>query len=324
MIIQSPKIITDPFVSIVIPSYNRANVVGQTIDSILNQNCSFEFEIIIGDDFSTDNAREVLLVYQNKYPEKIKLIFHEENIGLGANWATCVKHCKGKYIANCDNDDYWHNPEKLQLQVDYMENHPEYGVCHTYHRNYFESKGLFKEELQNPNHKIKEPLHLAIFNIRGFECCNSSILYRSETINKHINLDDYINYKFTLQDWNTWVILAQFTQFYCLPICTTTVRIDNNSITRNKDYDKMYNRLKKEEATFAYVLSKINVHDYNQNDYKIYMYDVLLNLSISKFNYDKAKEAALKLISYDQNNLRIKTTRSKIYFYLYCLAKKIK
>ena len=89
------------------------------------QQCNFEFEIVIGDDSSTDNERAVLLDYQTKFPEKIILIFHDENIGLGVNWATCVKQCRG---ANCDNDDYWHNPDKLQLQVDFMETNPEFGV----------------------------------------------------------------------------------------------------------------------------------------------------------------------------------------------------
>lgn len=324
MIIQSADFIENPLVSVVIPSYNRAETVNQTIDSILNQRCNFDFEIVIGDDCSTDNAREVLKAYQNNYPDKIKLIFHDVNIGLGANWATCVKHCRGKYIANCDNDDYWHNVDKLQLQVDYMEANIQCGVCHTYHRDYFQQKNIYTEKLSNPNDKINEPLYLAVFNIRGFECCNSSILYRSDILNKHLNLDDYIKHQFTLQDWNTWVILAQHTKFYCLPICTTTILLDNNSITRNKDYDKMHKRLLKEEETFLYVASKIDIPIHNVNDYKIYMYNVLLNISISKFNFTKAKEAALKLISYGDKNRRIKTTKSKLHFYLYCTAKYFK
>ena len=78
-------------ISVVIPSYNRADTVGQTIDSILAQKVDADVEIVIGDDCSTDNAREVLLAYKEKYPDIIRLIFHEHNIGLGANWATCVK-----------------------------------------------------------------------------------------------------------------------------------------------------------------------------------------------------------------------------------------
>ena len=63
-------------VSVIIPSYNRSNTVSQTIKSIIDQNFDESFEIIIGDDCSTDNAQEVLLDYQQKYPEIIRLIFH--------------------------------------------------------------------------------------------------------------------------------------------------------------------------------------------------------------------------------------------------------
>ncbi len=123
-------------ISTIIPSYNRANTVGETIDSILAQQVEADMEIVIGDDCSTDNAREVLLAYKEKSPDIIRLIFHEQNMGLGANWATCVKACRGKYICNCDNDDYWHNPNKLQLQLDYMESHPESNILITNHRTH--------------------------------------------------------------------------------------------------------------------------------------------------------------------------------------------
>lgn len=118
-------------ISIVIPSFNRASTVGQAIESIISQQVNADIEIIIGDDCSTDNAREVLSSYKEKYPDIISLIFHDKNIGLGANWATCVKACRGEYICNCDNDDYWHNPNKLQIQKDYMDSHPGSNVLIT-------------------------------------------------------------------------------------------------------------------------------------------------------------------------------------------------
>jgi glycosyltransferase involved in cell wall biosynthesis len=323
-VIQSSKFVKNPFVSVVIPSYNRVDVVGQTIDSILNQQCNFEFELIIGDDCSTDNVREVLQVYQAKYPTKIKLLFYDTNLGLGANWATCVQHCRGKYVANCDNDDFWHNPEKLQLQVDYMEQHTDIGVCHTYHRNYYQKKDKYIEYLSNNNDQIREPLYLAILNINGFECCNSSILYRKDVLDKHINLDDYLKNKFTLQDWNTWVVLAQYTRFYCLPVLTTTIRIDNNSITRNKDVESLYKRLVKEEGTYNYVVSKLENYKVDESGYKSYMFNVLLNASFSKFNYSKAVEYAKKLKELNSENKRIKFTESMLFFYCYCISKRLK
>lgn len=78
---MSPRIL----ISVIIPSYNRANTVGETIESIVNQQVNADIEIVIGDDCSTDNAREVLLQYKEKYPNIIRLFFWEENLKLGAN-----------------------------------------------------------------------------------------------------------------------------------------------------------------------------------------------------------------------------------------------
>ena len=74
-------------ISTIIPSYNRANTVGETIESIVAQKVDADIEIVIGDDCSTDNAREVLEQYRQKYPNIIRLFLREQNMGLGANWA---------------------------------------------------------------------------------------------------------------------------------------------------------------------------------------------------------------------------------------------
>ncbi len=80
-----------PTVSVVICTYNRKNTISQTIDSILNQICNFPFEIIIGDDYSTDGSRELCLNYKQRFPEIINLVFQTENCGAGKNWALAVR-----------------------------------------------------------------------------------------------------------------------------------------------------------------------------------------------------------------------------------------
>jgi len=135
-------------VSVVIPSYNRANTVVETIESIVEQQGvgkEYDIEIVIGDDCSTENTRNVLEQYRQKYPDIIRLFFRKENLGLGANWAQCVKDCRGKYICNCDNDDYWHNPEKLRIQLEYMESHEGCNICITNHRTHNRHTGQILE-----------------------------------------------------------------------------------------------------------------------------------------------------------------------------------
>ncbi|MDR3704388.1 MAG: glycosyltransferase family 2 protein [Paludibacteraceae bacterium] len=323
MIIQSESILTDPLVSVVIPSYNRRDTVSKTIDSILDQICNFEFEIIIGDDFSTDNVRNVLLDYQKKYPQKITLIFQEKNIGLGANWATCVKHCRGKYIANCDNDDYWHNSEKIQIQVDFLDANPQYGVLHTNYRNHNRETDEIKEVVVS-NDVFDMPMQKVIFTGK-FRCCNATIMYRKELIDKYLPLDDYIKYQFTLQDWNTWIILAAYTEFYCLPVSTATFGIETESITRPKTYNQIEVRLKKEKECYKYVCQLFpNVLLFDEKGYDSYVNNTLLNLAFRKFDYKSARKYANLIFALGSRNIKVICSEYILLFYLYAFLKKMK
>jgi glycosyltransferase involved in cell wall biosynthesis len=204
-------------ISVVIPSYNRADTVGQTIESIVNQQVDANVEIVIGDDCSTDNAREVLLDYKEKYPNIIRLFFWKENMGLGANWASCVKECRGKYICNCDNDDYWHNPNKLQLQLDYMETHPMSNILITNHRTHNRTTGEIIEHQAYIDHSnIQQSMW------GGCSFCNATIMYRADFMKAHLDLDEFIIRRLSLQDWPAWVILTAYTDIDELPVSTAT------------------------------------------------------------------------------------------------------
>ncbi len=305
-----------PLVSVIIPSYNRINTIGLTIDSILNQKCSFNYEIVIGDDKSDEKVRGFLRSYQQRFPEIIRLILHEENVGLGANWAHCVKQCRGKYVANCDDDDYWHNPQKLQLQVDFLENNPDYGVCHTNFRNYYQKTGKFIEE------KVNEitydlPMHIAIFKGK-FRFCNSTVMYRKALIDKYIKLDDYIQNKFNLQDWMTLLILGKYTSFHCLSISTTTLRIDNNSITRPKTFAALEKRMKVEEECYKYVCSVFPEDlEYSEIEYRKFTYNIFLNHAYLYCDFRQAEKYAIELKNAGRSGLKIFFTKNRFLFYIY-------
>lgn len=270
-------------ISVVIPSYNRADTVGQTIDSIIAQQVDADIEIVIGDDCSTDNAREVLLKYKEQYPDIINLIFHEHNVGLGANWAICIKACKGKYICNCDNDDYWHNPNKLQLQLDYMESHPNSNICITNHRTHNRTTGEIKE----CEAKINRDIDLQQAMWGGSNFCNATIIYRADFLKSHLDLDEFIRRQFSLQDWPAWVILSAYTDFDVLPESTATFGIETVSITRPDSIERYAKRLNGDKEVCRYLgelfpekfpytdemwdnyaANRLLAKAYNVNDYK--------------------------------------------------------
>lgn len=126
-----------PLVSVVVITYNHARYIQQALDSVLCQQTSFDFEILIGEDESSDGTREIVTDYMNQFPDKITVIYHQRKDVTyingrpsGAyNYFDTLAHARGKYIAYLDGDDYWADPLKLQKQVDLMEIRPDLVMC---------------------------------------------------------------------------------------------------------------------------------------------------------------------------------------------------
>lgn len=118
-------------VSIVCTTYNHENYIANTIEGFLIQKTNFKFEILIHDDASTDQTANIIKLYEKRYPELIKAIYQKENQyskGLDVSGYN-IKRALGKYIAICEGDDFWTDPLKLQKQIDFLENNPEYSLC---------------------------------------------------------------------------------------------------------------------------------------------------------------------------------------------------
>jgi len=125
-------------VSVCVPTFQHEAYIAQTLDGALAQQTDFAYEIVIGDDGSTDRAPEIIQSYATKYPDKIRAYLHPENLGpqeprefAGRNNVLhLLKACRGEYVALCEGDDYWTDPQKLQKQVDFLDAHPDLAICH--------------------------------------------------------------------------------------------------------------------------------------------------------------------------------------------------
>lgn len=121
--------VTYPKISVFLCTYNHSFFIEDAIDSILIQNYP-NIEIVIGDDYSQDNTREIILKYVEKYPEKFKLIFNEENLGVTRNCNNILKQCSGEYIAFFSGDDLW-LPGKLEAQINWFNKNHSAVLCYT-------------------------------------------------------------------------------------------------------------------------------------------------------------------------------------------------
>lgn len=119
--------------SIYITTYNHEKYIREALDSVLMQNTKYSYEVIVGDDASTDNTKEILKEYAAKYPSIIKLFLRDTNMGgKGSNNAyDLIKRCEGKYIMALEGDDFWVDDSKIETQITFLEKHVEYiGIAH--------------------------------------------------------------------------------------------------------------------------------------------------------------------------------------------------
>ena len=121
----------DPLVSVLSITYNQERYIAQAIESFLSQHVTFPYEIVIGEDCSTDATMDIVSDFERRYPDIIRVVSSSHNVGVVANFLRTFEACLGKYVAMCEGDDYWHHPHKLQRQVEFLEAHTDHGMVHT-------------------------------------------------------------------------------------------------------------------------------------------------------------------------------------------------
>lgn len=177
-------------VSVCVPTYQHASTIEKCLDSILDQDSGFTYEILIGEDHSTDGTREICLKYASKHPDKIRLFLHsrENNISINGqptgrfNLLYLLSQANGEYIALCEGDDWWTDRNKLRLQTQAMADAPACHVsCHPASAeslHYSKSGGVFG---YHGNEKKILPASDAILIGGGF-CPTLSIMFRRDIV----------------------------------------------------------------------------------------------------------------------------------------------
>jgi glycosyltransferase involved in cell wall biosynthesis len=131
-----------PLVTVCMPLYNKVKYLRDAIESVLKQEADFDWDIIISDDHSTDGSTAIAMEYAQKYPEKIRVYVQEKNKGVGGNSIDMFRHPVSKYVTYLDSDDIYIDKKRLQKQVDFLEQHPEYGMVY--------GKSTLMDEVGNP------------------------------------------------------------------------------------------------------------------------------------------------------------------------------
>lgn len=118
-----------PVLSIILPVYNHEKYMEKALSSIENQEIDFEYEVIIGEDFSTDSSRAILKKYESEAPENYSFFYREKNWGMRENISDLINRATGEFLIVLEADDYWIDSKKIKSQVEFLINHTEYSGC---------------------------------------------------------------------------------------------------------------------------------------------------------------------------------------------------
>ena len=224
-----------PVVSVYMATYNHERYISEAIEGVIAQRTDFPIELVIGEDCSTDGTREIVRKYQQRYPELIRMITGSHNVGMIANSNRCLPLCRGKYIAFCEGDDYWHHAEKLQMQVDAMSKSPNITLCHTdYDRKVgrIRKSGAHKRNLTRRLAKGNAYIDL----LHEWTVKTATAVYRSDILRDFLKTE-FNNPIWPFGDYNKLLYASVRGMIAYIPVSTATWRRVSGSATKS-GYDR--------------------------------------------------------------------------------------
>ena len=244
----------NPLVSVLMLTYNHKPYIAQAIEGVLQQKTEFPFELVIGEDCSTDGNREIVFEYQNKYPDIIRVITSEHNIGARKNEYRIMKASRGKYLGFCEGDDYWHHPQKLQKQVSYLEAHPDVGLVHSDVAYYDVVTGETIPSYYTQNKLLHSTDNIVREMIELKYCVRTcSAIVRRDILEEIYSTCQYeMREKFLMTDLQIWIEIAYRSKVAFIDEPLATYNVLPESACHSKDTE--------ERIKFSKNLTEIRLH----------------------------------------------------------------
>ncbi len=230
-------------VSVLLLTYNHKNYIKQAVHSVLSQDTSFSFEILIGDDCSTDGTTDILKEIFLLHPDKIKLIQDNQNVGALRNEKRLFDAAIGKYIAFLEGDDYWTDHLKLQKQVDFLEANPDYGMAHGDVDHYFENSGKIMRHVNKTAGTIVPEGYIFndLMKPNPFFIKTATVCFRKELLTNFFDYNLAIKDNWPLTDFPLWLDISYHSKVHYFNEVFATYRLLNESASRIVSPEKKYN-----------------------------------------------------------------------------------
>lgn len=260
-------------VSVLCTAYNHEDYIREALEGFVCQKTNFDYEVIVHDDASTDRTAEIIAEYAQRYPDLIKPIYQKENqysqhVNLYVQ--ILLPAAKGQYIAMCEGDDYWIDENKLQLQVDFLDQHPECSAC--VHNSYMLDMRTRKETVMYPgtDRNINTESVLKDGNSEYYQ--TASLVFRKDTMSEipPFLQDTFLDYKLAI-----YLTLKGSVHYIGRIMSVYRFGAENSFTMRNRK------NLHLQAAHCRYISGKLQ----EINEYTDYVYNDLIEELVLKSNY---------------------------------------
>ena len=225
-----------PIVTVLCLTYNHAPYIRQCLDGFVMQRTTFPFEVLVHDDASTDGTAAIVREYELRHPGLFRVIYQTQNQYSkhdGLLYANVARHIRGQYVAYCEGDDYWTNPDKLQLQLDYMLAHPRCTLCYTNLDYLYQDRGhTVHDYVTCGRHHMSRGFLDHLVNLKTVMPC--TWLIRSDFF-RDLPHRDYIDYTFplALDAWAKGDVCF-------VDVNTATYRVLDESLCHSNSLQRIY------------------------------------------------------------------------------------
>ena len=292
--------------SVCVISYNQERFIQQTLDSILSQKTDFRFELLISDDASKDNTQKIIKEYELQYPNIIRNISRSKNVGSQINFYSTMEEAKGKYIALCEGDDYWIDSNKLQKQVTFLEENPEYGLIYARAKLFHNAKQRF---YRKPIGGLV--LHFEEIFVKGNRTTTLTTCFRKNLFKKYIQEIKPLKKNWLLGDLPLWLWFYYNSKVYFNPEIVAVYRKLESSASHSKDFEKqkLFERSRCEVRSFYKAHYNLDLPlEWNENS-------IDFNIAFHQFDRKRILQCEFKTLEKKEKIVWL-AAHSKILFYL--------
>lgn len=230
-----------PLVSVNMLTYNHRPYIVKAIEGVMAQKTAFPIELLIGEDCSTDGTRDIAFQYEKEYPDTIRVVTSKENVGPRRNGLRVIDASRGKYIAFCEGDDYWHKEDKLQKQVNFLESNPDYGLVYTdYDRHYVKKRKTIHNAIHQKAASCPQPPTITELLSGKTGIQTLTVLAETALVQHFVHDDPYLYQEgpFMMGDTQLWAEISMVKKIHYMDDSTATHLILPESATQSDNLSK--------------------------------------------------------------------------------------